>query len=1377
MKKSMAIIVSMVILFNMLMPVTLSAATNHKFHWASEELTKWSGYGIINGYTDGSLRPDNNITRAELLKVIDNLFKFTTGSSESVFSDVLSDAWFADVVNRATANGIINGYPDGTFRPHENVTREHAVLILFNAFKMSNSLNGSVVNSNTFSDSEKVSNYAKEAVEYFKYMGYINVYGDQSFKPQAYITRAEFIKIIDSIVDLYVYDDETSVEAKSVRNALITAANVSLKNVSVENALYISEAVGDSDIVLDSVKVNGITYFEGGGENSIHIIDSDMGIIIADKKSGEILRIVVEGSSSVASLVTKSSIIIEDATTNGQAIMKVTVSDQVPANTIIEMIGEFVELNSEADGINIILEGIIDTLVNNGLQLSVNDEEVEAGTNTSVEGTLVSEDSDDDSGNNSKNDSDDDSDDDSDNEGEEWTIYWNDEFNEDELDLTKWRYETGNWIVDADGNGISAGWGNNEKQYYTDSPNNIILSDGMLVLRALEEEVSDEFGTYQFTSGKLVTNDLFSKKYGKFEAKMKLPAGQGLWPAFWMMPDDDVYGGWAASGEIDIMEAAGSNPLRVGGAIHYGEAWPNNKYLSGDYEFPEGESITDFHIYSVEWEPGEIRWYVDGELYQTQNNWYSKGLGESINYSYPAPFDQEFYMILNLAVGGWYDGDPEDLSVIPAEVVVDYVRIYELTGSDYNQPTEPEYEFVELPADAKGELADGNLVYNNNYDGTNLGNLDYDGLYENIYTEDISGIESSKFWYFLDGASSGADFGGNGTINIDDTLGDLNYAKVDISDIGFQTYSVQLIQDVSLATGNYYTLSFDAKSAANRSITVNIAGDGNDGDAHGWSSYASETFNVTDEISSYEFTFQMIGDTDLDARLEFNLGLNAETVWLGNIRLESIEPPVIDENAAKEPLSNGNLIYNGTFDQGNMDRLTYWNLEVDEAEASIQVDEVTRELEVVIDNGGTIMSAVQVSQKGLQLEALSEYELKFEARAFKDRTIEVSIVNADGTVSYTDSQPITLTTQMSEYTYTFVMPDVSDTMGQLQFNMGEDDSNVYLDNVSMFKLDGTAGEGSTDEVTGGFPMMTFDTEEEAWSSWWGDEWSGFGSGTVSVTGSALVIDITGVGAAAYAPQVYYEGFALENGKTYTVSFDVNADEARTINVNIGKSLTSDPWFRAYDDTKVINVTTTSQAIAYTFTVDEETDENLKMVFELGTITDEGIATTLYFDNIAIVEDKEDPLNTMTFDSEDDIWSSWWGDEWAGFGSGDIAVTEGTLVVDITGVGAASYAPQIYYEGLGVENGKTYTVSFDVKADEARTMNVNIGKSLTSDPWFIAYAATELVEVTTEYQIYTYNFTVTEATDENLKMVFELGTIDGEGIATKLYFDNISIVEN
>lgn len=256
------------------------------------------------------------------------------------------------------------------------------------------------------------------------------------------------------------------------------------------------------------------------------------------------------------------------------------------------------------------------------------------------------------------------------------TLIWQDEFNGTQLDTSKWNYETGYYIND-DPN--SWGWGNAELEHYTNSSQNVFVQDGKLNLRALNEPKSfpqDPSRYAQYSSGKINTKDNFSFQYGRVDIRAKLPTGNGVWPALWMLPEDSAYGAWAASGEIDIMEAKGRLPGTTSGALHFGGQWPVNRYIAGEYYFPEGQTFAnDFHVYSMVWEEDNFKWYVDGKFFfkVTRDQWYSVAAPNNPN----APFDQPFYLIMNLAIGGYFDGlltpDPGD---IPATMQVDYVRVY-----------------------------------------------------------------------------------------------------------------------------------------------------------------------------------------------------------------------------------------------------------------------------------------------------------------------------------------------------------------------------------------------------------------------------------------------------------------------------------------------------------------------------------------------------------------------------------------------------------------------------------------------------------------------------------------------------------------------------
>lgn len=255
-------------------------------------------------------------------------------------------------------------------------------------------------------------------------------------------------------------------------------------------------------------------------------------------------------------------------------------------------------------------------------------------------------------------------------------LVWNDEFTGTSLDTGKWNYNLGYYINDDPG---TWGWGNNELEYYTDSDKNVFVNNGSLNIMAYEEPKSfpqDPDRYAQYSSGKITTKDNFTFKYGRIDFRAKLPAGNGMWPALWLLPNDDTYGTWAASGEIDVMEARGRLPEASSGAVHFGGQWPANTYIGGDYAFAEGQSIdSDYHVYSAVWEDDNIKWYVDGKCFfkATNDQWYSAGAPDNNN----APFDQEFYIIMNLAVGGWFDGGvTPDAGDLPAAMLVDYVRVY-----------------------------------------------------------------------------------------------------------------------------------------------------------------------------------------------------------------------------------------------------------------------------------------------------------------------------------------------------------------------------------------------------------------------------------------------------------------------------------------------------------------------------------------------------------------------------------------------------------------------------------------------------------------------------------------------------------------------------
>ena len=243
---------------------------------------------------------------------------------------------------------------------------------------------------------------------------------------------------------------------------------------------------------------------------------------------------------------------------------------------------------------------------------------------------------------------------------EGWELVWRDEFEGNEIDDTKWSFEV---------NG--KGGGNNELQYYTDFPANAYIENDMLVIEAREEKYIGR----KYTSARMRTLAKGDWTYARVEVRAKMPTGQGLWPAIWMLPTEWSYGGWPSSGEIDIMELLGHEPDTVHGTIHYG-GLGNHQYTGRAYKLTEGDFTSEFHTFAIEWEEGVMRWYVDDDLYQTQSAWNTK------NKEFPAPFDQRFHLILNVAVGGNWPGSPDETTTFPQQMVVDYVRVYQRPATE-----------------------------------------------------------------------------------------------------------------------------------------------------------------------------------------------------------------------------------------------------------------------------------------------------------------------------------------------------------------------------------------------------------------------------------------------------------------------------------------------------------------------------------------------------------------------------------------------------------------------------------------------------------------------------------------------------------------------
>ncbi|MFN2395846.1 MAG: family 16 glycosylhydrolase [Bacteroidales bacterium] len=287
---------------------------------------------------------------------------------------------------------------------------------------------------------------------------------------------------------------------------------------------------------------------------------------------------------------------------------------------------------------------------------------------------------------------------------EGYVLVWNDEFNDGQIDPLKWTFETG----DGTDYGLPAGWGNNELQIYTDNDENArVDQDGdnsALIITAVKQGEND------FTSAKLTTNGLFSTRFGRIDVRAKLPEGQGIWPAIWTLGDNRDVVDWPGCGEIDIMEMLGHEPSKIYGTIHYVDGENRKGESQGMYEKSGSGFNEDYHVFTLDWTPETLSFLVDGEKYQEVTI-----IEEDMK-----EFLRSHYLVLNLAIGGYWPGYPDETTSFPQSMYVDYVRVFEKEG--FNPPAEPTLDIEE---ETLGQTTEPNIADNAIKDGFDvLGNLE-----------------------------------------------------------------------------------------------------------------------------------------------------------------------------------------------------------------------------------------------------------------------------------------------------------------------------------------------------------------------------------------------------------------------------------------------------------------------------------------------------------------------------------------------------------------------------------------------------------------------------------------------------------------------------
>jgi beta-glucanase (GH16 family) len=392
-------------------------------------------------------------------------------------------------------------------------------------------------------------------------------------------------------------------------------------------------------------------------------------------------------------------------------------------------------------------------------------------------------------------------------------LVWSDEFDTTMLDLNKWAYQIG------DGCPNLCGWGNSELEYYTSNGNNTYISSGVLNMKVIKQNA----GSASFTSSKLITKGLYSRTYGRFEARMRMPTGYGLWPAFWMLSTNN---NWPTTGEIDIMEYRGDQTKITQGTLHYGSKSPNNQYDGSSYTCTKGLD-QDFHIYAVEWTADDIKWYFDDVLYKTETKNPNSLSPASNNVAWP--WNTDFYIILNVAVGGWFTGttNPADVVLTKPNFEIDYVRVYDMdnssiaetayNGSSYSIPGKIESENYDIKCGGAYYDVDGiNNGGQYRLDGVDVENCtDAGGGYDVGYSDvgewmdyTVTVAKTSNYDVDLRIAS-----GATGTSAMHVEVDNVNVTgSVTVSNTGgWQTWKTTTVKNISLTQGKHTVrLAFDS---------------------------------------------------------------------------------------------------------------------------------------------------------------------------------------------------------------------------------------------------------------------------------------------------------------------------------------------------------------------------------------------------------------------------------------------------------------------------------------------------------------------------------------------------------------------------------------
>ncbi|MBQ6779960.1 MAG: carbohydrate binding domain-containing protein [Treponema sp.] len=725
-------------------------------------------------------------------------------------------------------------------------------------------------------------------------------------------------------------------------------------------------------------------------------------------------------------------------------------------------------------------------------------------------------------------------------------LVWKDDFDGKKLNMKDWNFEF-----------HEPGWVNAELQSYDDSKKNTYIKDGCLVIQALKEEKKD--GTIHYTSGRINTQGKRTFTYGRFEAKLRVPKGKGFLPAFWMMPDDEsYYGQWPKCGEIDIMEVLGDDTSKLHGTIHFGEP---HSMVQGTKRLEKGNFADEFHVFAVEWEPGEIRWYCDGVNYKTTNEWFTKrpGFGEQ---TYPAPFDQPFYIILNVAVGGSWVGYPDETTNFDpakddAKMYVDYVKVYQKKA--YNEDVEKPSK---SPVVAKTDSS-GNMV-----------------------------SQQKSAWEFLTAG------GGVGSV---DTDGSTHTIKT--TNAGSLEYSIQYVQaKVPLNQGYRYRYSFDASADADRTIITGISAPNYSYERR----FGDEKIKLTTKKQHFSFEFNMIADSDPECRIEYNCGAQGSTatVHISNVRLEKIGE--FDLSFGKTCLPDGNYIENGQFQEGK-GRLGSWIIE-NKVNADISVTKDRARMLKIVSPKKAKMDDVIIAQKGLKLEGGKNYVVKFDACSTKTTFITVHYADITQKTRVMAGRIDPKTKALIPGHFEWVYAPKTDTEIDFSMEVGCDGGTIYVDNVYV-KENCVVINGE------------FDTGMSGWELYAHQNASAKCEIVENNGNKQAQVKIDNTGNLDWMIQLKQNGCLLEKGKMYKITLKAKSDLERMVMLALQRDGSKDDNWFPYSNTLKFKAGSEMKEYSWQFTMGMETDPNVIFTISMGAVSDKIITQphTVTIDSIVVEE--------------------------------------------------------------------------------------------------------------------------------------------------------------